>query len=224
MTTPYFRIRLLVADDHELDRQGLYAMISELPELEWVGHAVNGKDLVALTDKYLPDVILTDVKMPELSGIEATAIIKQKHPHIGILALSSFDEENLIMDMLNAGANGYLLKNAGKKEIADAVKAAFKGETYYCKEANEKLTRVITGHYFKKKNETESFSERELQVIALICEGMPSKVIAARLGLKTRTVERYRDTIMHKMEVNNSAGMVLYAVTHGLYSQPIDKK
>lgn len=220
MSQPYNRLRVIIADDHEMVRDGLELMISKIVELELVGDASNGEQLVTKTDKLKPDVILTDVKMPVMSGIEATKKIKQKFPHIGIIALSSFDEESLIMDMLNAGASGYLLKNASKKEIREAVQMVYKGESYYCKETNRRLAEIVAkgGLQNRQTIQEERFTERELEVIRMICEGLSSKAIASILGLKTRTVERYRDSIMDKMDVKNSPAVVIYAVKHGLYN------
>jgi DNA-binding NarL/FixJ family response regulator len=220
MSTPYIKIKILIADDHEMVREGLQIMISKIDEIEIIGEARNGEELVALTKKLQPDVILVDVKMPKCNGIEATKIIKKEYPHVGIIALSSFDEESLIMDMMNAGAKGYLLKNASKQELTAAIKAAYRDEVYYCKDINLKLAQMIAkgGSYlnFQKK---EMFTQRELQVIELVCKGLSSKQIASELDLKTRTVERYRETIMDKMNVDNAAGVVLYAVSNGLYSK-----
>lgn len=224
MNQNYNILKVIIADDHELVREGLQVMISKITEIELIAEAANGEQLVRLTSHLLPDVVLTDVKMPVMDGIEATRQIRKKHPHIGVIALTSFNEENLIMDMLNAGANGYLLKNAGKKEITDAVKTVYKGESYYCKETNEQLSHLVAkgGVYTDKHNNL--FTDREIQVIHLICEGLSSKLIASQMMLKTRTVERYRDSIMEKMEVKNSAAVVMYAVKHGLYKFSMDKK
>lgn len=215
------KIKVIIADDHEMVRDGLQVMISKIDEIEVIGEASNGEELVSLTRKLLPDVILTDVKMPKCNGIDATKIIKNEFPHIGIVALSSFDEESLILDMVNAGANGYLLKNAGKQELTAAVKAAYKDDPYYSQDVNLKLSQMIArgGVYSKGP----SFKERELQVIELICDGLSSKQIASRLNLRTRTIERYRDNIMNKMEVNNAAAVVLYAVQHGLYPRKTEQ-
>jgi two-component system, NarL family, response regulator NreC len=194
-------------------------MISKIDEIEIIGEARNGEELVALTKKLQPDVVLVDVKMPKCNGIEATKLIKQEYPHIGVIALSSFDEESLIMDMMNAGAKGYLLKNASKQEITAAVIAAYRDEVYYCRDVNLKLAQMIAkgGSYLNFKKEI--FTNRELAVIELVCGGLSSKQIASELNLKTRTVERYRETIMEKMNVNNAAGVVLYAVSNGIYSK-----
>lgn len=222
MTHPYIRIKVVIADDHEMVREGLQLMISKIDELEVVGEAMNGEHLIAITRTLKPDVIIMDVKMPKCNGVEAAKIIKKEFPQIGIVALSSFDEESLILDMLNAGAKAYLMKNAGKEEITAAVKAAYKDETYYCKDVHIKLANIIArgGTYLEAKRVRDQFKERELEIIQMICDGFSSKQIGQRLGLKPRTIERYRDTIMEKMEVNNAAGLVMYAFKHGIYQPP----
>jgi len=226
MSSVYLKIRVLIADDHEMIRHGLQVMARKIDEFEIIGEAQDGEELLELSRILNPDVILTDVKMPKLSGIEATQIIKREQPHIGIIALSSFDEENLILEILNAGANGYLLKNASKKELTEAIKAAYKDERYYCKEINLKLAQIISvGRQNRTLKEKEqNFTSRELQVIQEICLGYPSKQIASHLGIKTRTVERYRDSIMQKMEVNNATAVVMYAIAKGICKLPVEKK
>lgn len=215
-------IRIIIADDHHVVREGLDVMIKKIGDIEIVAEAATGEELVQLTRRHLPDVILTDVKMPKMDGIQATAIIKKEFPHIGVIALSSFDEESLIMDMIRAGAKGYLLKNASKQEISDAVKTVYRDEPYYCKHIKGKVSEMVArGGPLRQKNHPRNlFTERELEVIALICEGLSSKQIADQLKLKTRSIERYRDTIMSKMDVKNAAGVVTYAFTHRLRSNP----
>ena len=214
----YSKIRIAIADDHELLRQGVQQLITRIEGFELVGDASNGEDLVRLVRLSVPDVVLVDVKMPKLNGIEATRIINSEFPQIGIVGLSSFDEDDLILEMVKAGARGYLLKNTTSKELSEAMFAVHQGETYYCPEINYKLARLVAGGSQAGDHARQSlFTVRELQVIELICEEFSSKQIAAQLQLRTRTVERYRDTIMEKMEVRNSAGLVKYALQFGLY-------
>lgn len=220
MNHPYSKIRVLIADDHEMVREGLQAMLNKISDIEVIGEACNGAELIELSKKLKPDVILTDVKMPKTDGVEATRIIKKEMPHIGVVALSSFDEESFITDMINAGAKGYLLKNAAKVELLEAIRAAYRDENYYCRHTNIKLAKMIAkGGASASASRMETFTERELQVIEMICKGFSSKEIARELNLKTRTIERYRDAIMSKMEVKNAAAVVLYAVEHGLYKK-----
>jgi DNA-binding NarL/FixJ family response regulator len=226
MTNIYYRIKVLIADDHEMVRDGLMVMSRKIEEFEIIGEATNGEELVQLTHKLNPDVILTDVKMPSMSGPEAVRIIKAAFPQIGILALSSYDEQSLILDMLNAGAQGYLLKNTGKKELTEAILAAHKGQPYYSKEIKDRLADLIAAGGRKNKGSRvqEQFSDREREVIRWICEGLPSKQIADKMNIRPRTVERYRDNIMDKMGVKNVASVVMFAVQHQLVQPSIERK
>jgi Response regulator containing a CheY-like receiver domain and an HTH DNA-binding domain len=223
MEKPYSTIRIIIADDHEMVRDGLRVMIGKIRELEIIGEALNGEQLVQLTRRLAPDVILTDVRMPGMSGLEAAKIIKKEFPHIGIVALSSYDEEDLIMDMMNAGAKGYLLKNASNRELTEAVKAVYRDDFYYCSQAKIKMA-AGKAHLLNKNREENKFTDRELQVIRMICEEKTSKEIGSTLGLQSRTIERYRDAIMEKMEVKNLAGVVMYAIKNNLYDVSAEKK
>jgi DNA-binding NarL/FixJ family response regulator len=212
-------IRIIIADDHELILDGLRSMLKKVAEIELVDEASNGEQLLASTRKLQPDVVLTDVKMPKLDGIQATMKIKEEFPHIGIIALSSYDEQHLIIEMLNAGAKGYLLKTSHKDEIIKAIKAVYKDEVYYCANTNARLADMISRRNSDplRKDKMPCFTERELQVIEFMCKGLPSKLIADKLGLSKRTVERYRDVIMEKMDVHNATAAVSYAITHKVY-------
>src|SRR5215213_2604658 len=132
MSNHYLPIRVVLADDHEIFRDGFRVMLKKQDSVELIGEAGNGEELLEQVQELQPDIVITDIKMPKLDGINATKILAKKYPHIGVIALSMFDEENLIIDMLEAGAKGYLLKNAHKNEIIAAVESVFKNQIYYC--------------------------------------------------------------------------------------------
>lgn len=215
----YVPINILIADDHEIFRDGFRAMAKKFPELKIVGEADNGKDLVIMALKLNPDVILTDIKMPIMDGVQATRELLKSKPGINIIALSMFDEDNLIIDMLEAGAKGYLLKNANKEEIIDAIRSVNKDKTYYCKNTSEKLLQLIAKSKFNpyKNRQKTDFSEREIEIIKLICDQYSNKAIAEKLSLSIRTIEGYRERIEEKMDVHNTAGIVVYAIKNGIY-------
>lgn len=217
MSTLHRPIRIIIADDHELYRDGFRSMLTRLPELELLGEASDGEELLQLTAEVQPDVVVTDIKMPRMDGIEATRHIKKEFPSINVIALSMFDDESLIIDMLEAGAKGYLLKNAHKEEIVEAVKTVFKNDVYYCNQTTIKLAQLIASSKFNpyRKKSRPVFSERETQVIEQLIEGLSSKQIGEKLGLKQRTIESYREKIMEKMGVNNVAGVIVYAMKNG---------
>src|SRR5438067_1857059 len=134
-----YNIRLVIADDHEIFRDGLALMLSKHKDIDLVGQAENGKELLELIEATHPDVIMTDIKMPQMDGIEATRLLLRKYPDLKVIALSMFDEENLIVEMLEAGAKGYLLKNADKQEILDAIENVYEDKVFYCRHTSARL-------------------------------------------------------------------------------------
>ncbi len=215
------KITLVIADDHEIFRDGLALMLSKQKNIELVGQAENGKELITLIELVNPDIILTDIKMPVMDGVEATRRILEKNSDCKIIALSMFDEENLIVDMLEAGARGYLLKNADKQEIIEAIVSVYENNTYYCRRTTAKLTSMIVKSKFNpyKKSKPVEFNEREKDIIRYICMQDTAQQIADKLFLSKRTVEGYRTKILEKMNVKNTAGVVIYALKHHLISE-----
>lgn len=211
-------VNIIIADDHEMFRDGFKLMLTRQPDFHLVGEAENGRELVEMTKKFQPDVIITDIKMPVLDGIEATRQILTLYPQTGIIGLSMFDEEELIIDMLEAGAKGYLLKNSSKDQIAEAIFTVFEGHPFYCRTTSKKLTEMIAKSKFNpyKISAKPDFSEREKEIISMICHEMTNKEIAEKLFLSVRTVEGHRLTILEKMNVKNSVGLVIYAIRYGI--------
>lgn len=215
----YIPIDIILADDHEIFRDGFAVMLTKIPEINLLGEASNGEELIKLMRTLKPEVIVTDIKMPKMDGIEATKRLKKEFPSVGIIALSMFDEENLIVDMLEAGAKGYLLKNAHKTEIIAAIKSVYKDEPYYCRETSHKLAQMIAKSRFNpyKKRAKIEFSEKEIAIINLICGEYSNKEIADKLILSKRTVEGYREKILEKIDGKNTAGIVVYAIKNNIY-------
>jgi DNA-binding NarL/FixJ family response regulator len=214
-------IKIILADDHEIFRDGFKAMLRKQPSVELIGEASDGEELVELTRKLKPDVVVTDIKMPKMDGLQATKILSEEFPGIGIVALSMIDEENLIIDMMEAGAKGYLLKNAHKNEIIEAIKAVDEGHIYYCDGTSARLSRMIAESNkipFGKKTSRPELSQKEIDVILLICQEKTNKEIADRLNLSIRTIEGYRDRIFEKIGARNSAGVVIYAIRNKIYT------
>jgi two-component system, NarL family, response regulator NreC len=211
-------IRLLMADDHEIFRDGFKLMLTKYPDIELIGEAENGRELLELAQQLQPDVIITDIKMPIMDGIEAAKQISEQFPDIGIIGLSMFDEDDLIVDMLEAGAKGYLIKNAGKEQITEAIRTVYNNDPYYCKTTSHKLTQMIARSRFNpyKKAAKVEFSERELEIIELICNECTNKEISDKLFISIRTVEGHRLKILEKMDVKNTVGLVVYAMKMGL--------
>jgi DNA-binding NarL/FixJ family response regulator len=211
-------IKLIIADDHEIFRDGFKLMLSKFPEIKLVGEAANGRELLELIQKENPDVILTDIKMPVMDGIEATKKIIELYPEKGIIGLSMYDDDELIIEMLEAGAKGYLIKNAGKEQIIEAIKTVYNDEPYYCRTTSNKLTQMIAKSRFNpyKKTAKAEFSEREKEIIGCICDEMTNKEIGDKLFISVRTVEGHRLKILEKMNVKNTVGLVVYAIKNGI--------
>lgn len=212
-------IKVIIADDHEIFRDGLRIMLQKQPDIQLVAEAGDGRELIDQVEQWQPDIVISDVKMPRMDGVTAARYLARHYPQIGIIALTMFDEEDLIIDMLEAGAKGYLLKNADKHEIVDAVKSVYSQEPYYCRHTSHKLAQMVAKSKFNpyKQKEKPEFNERENEIITDICNGLTSKQIAEKIYLSVRTVEGLRMKIMEKMEVKNTAGIIIYAIKHGLF-------
>ena len=219
MNNHYLPIRIVLADDHEIFRDGFRVMLKKQPGVELVGEAADGEELIKLVEELQPDVVVTDIKMPKLDGIKAAKMITKKYPHIGVISLSMFDEENLIIDMLEAGAKGYLLKNAHKDEIIAAVEAVYRDQTYYCNHTSRKLTKMIAESSFNpnRRPHRPEFTESEILVMKFICQELSNREIAMNLKLSVRTIEGYREKIQEKISARNTAGIVVYAIKNSIY-------
>ena len=212
-------INIIMADDHEIFRDGFAVMFRKPSGIKLVADARNGHQLVMLAEKFKPDVILTDIKMPGMDGIEATSILTAKLPQAAIIALSMFDDESLVLDMLRAGAKGYLLKNAHKKEIIQAIHTVNDNKPYYCSQISARLARLIVSSGVAGDGDSlrYAFSEKEMEIIRLICREFTNDEIAKELHLSTRTIEGYREKIMEKTAARNVAGLVVYSIRNGIF-------
>ena len=215
----YTKISVVVADDHEIFRQGFKTMIDRYDELEVVGEAENGKELVQLVASLQPDLAFVDIKMPLMDGIDATREIASLSTGTRVIALSMFSDDVYVIDMLQAGASGYVLKNAHYDELVKASRVVMSGGYYFCNDASEKIQSFLKIHALNSLTKVQDpvLTDREIQIIQLICEQLTTKEIAANLGLSQRTVDTYRDVIQKKTNSKNMAGVVLYAVKYGLY-------
>lgn len=193
-------------------------MLSKQKNLQLVGQAADGRDLIELLETVQADIVLTDLKMPHMDGVTATRVLLQKYPLLRIIALSMFDEEDLIVEMLEAGAKGYLLKNADKLEILEAIAQVYDDNIFYCKQTSAKLASMIVKSRFNpyKYKEQISFTDREREIIRLICLQYTAQQIGEKIFLSKRTVEGHRTRILEKMNVKNTAGVVVFALKHNL--------
>ncbi|RFM32512.1 response regulator transcription factor [Chitinophaga silvisoli] len=216
-----YDIRLVIADDHEIFRDGLALMLSRQPNINLVGQAGDGRELLELLATTEVDVVMTDLKMPLMDGITATRTLLQRYPHVRIIALSMFDEEELIVEMLEAGAKGYLLKNADKQEIIEAITSVFDDKIFYCRQTSSKLAAMIVKSRFNPYRDAPpiTFTDREKEIIRLICLQYTAQQIGEKIFLSKRTVEGHRTRILEKMNVKNTAGVVVFALKNNLISE-----
>ncbi len=213
------QIRVVIADDHDIYRDGLQLLLKKDREINVVGEAENGHALLELVARHDPHVVITDLRMPVMDGVNAISEINKKHPAVRSIALSTFDSEHLIVDALEAGAVGYIIKNAQKGEIMEAIKTVFDGHPYYCKSTSVRLVKMISDSPFNpyKIKESQQFTDKEKEIIKLICEEKSNKEIGEALFMSSRTVEGLRSKILEKMNVKSAAGIAIYAIKNGLF-------
>ncbi len=207
-------ITIVIAEDHALVREGTRQIIEQHADLRVVGEADRGDRAVALVGELRPDVVLLDLRLPVLNGIEATSKITSSYPEVKVLMLSAYDDEDYILAALNAGAAGYLLKTAPGREVVEAVRAAYRGETVLQPAISRKLAQYW--QRFNAPGGSARLSPRELEVLRLLARGAPNKEIAATLGISLRTVEGHLGNIFGKLGVFSRTEAVLYAVNHHL--------
>lgn len=211
-------ISYVIADDHQIFRQGLKLVLGDDKGLNFLGEAENGIALLKLLETVSPDVILLDLKMPEMDGFEATREIRKRFPEIKVLILTMHDEEHFILHMLEAGANGYLLKNANPEEIQQAIRAVHETNHYFNDLVSKAMLKSIVQKNIAKPDFKSSIqlTEKEITVLRLICHELTSAEIGEKVFLSARTVEGIRAGMMEKIGVRNIAGLVMYAAKNGI--------
>ncbi len=208
------KIRMIIADDYQLVREGLRTFLSEEPDIEVVGEAANGAEAVALAAQWKPNVVLMDLMMPEMDGIEATRRIMESNIGCHVLALTSFADAQKVREAIKAGAIGYLLKDVLRPELLQAIRAAALGQPTLHPEAQRHLMRQVTQPV--EPPPFEHLTDREREVLALIAAGHSNKEIAAKLHLTEGTVKGYVSAVLLKLDVADRTQAALYAVKHGL--------
>lgn len=207
-------IRYAIADDHKLFRRGVIAVLEDMPALKLVLEAENGRDLLNNLAKAKPDIILLDLKMPEMDGIETAIEIRKQNNDVKIIVISMLDDEKYVIHLMEIGANGYLLKNAEPEEIKTAILTAYENGYYFNDFVNKALLRKIV-HKTQLKpvfNKNIELTDRELEVLKLICQEQTANEISKLIFLSPRTVEGIRTKLLEKIGVKNTAGLVMYAV------------
>lgn len=214
------KIRILIADDHSIIRRGLRTLFSRNPGFTVTAEAGDGREAVEQVRKKRPDIAILDVSMPGMTGIEATRIIREEFPEVRVLILTIYDSEEYVYQMVRAGANGYVLKDASSKELFDAVRAVHAGERFF----SPGISRIMIEQFVRRARSgpevrpaaAQELTPREVEVLRLIAAGLTNPKIAARLFLSVKTVNTHRTNIMNKLNIHETAGLVRYAIQNGL--------
>jgi DNA-binding NarL/FixJ family response regulator len=213
--------RVLIAENHNLLREGLRSMIMQLPGYEVVGGARDGKEAVRNAVLLQPDLILMDLSMPGISGIEATAQIKRRMPNIRILALTGYKTDEYVREALRAGADGYALKDSSYEEFVNAIQTVLSGKKYICSDLSIQLIDIILHRDSPAPSTTpwDMLTSRERSILQLIAEGRTNRLAAEFLNISAKTVEKHRANLMHKLGLKNATELVLLALDMGLIEQ-----
>lgn len=208
------RIRVLIADDHTIFREGVRALLAQMGDLEVVGEAADGHEAIEQCRRLVPDVVLMDIGMPGLGGLEATLEIRRQQPDIKIIALTQYDDREYLRRFLKAGVAGYVLKKSAGSELAAAIRAAFRGglalDPEVAREAAEDWTNVTPG--VEAGDPYDTLTDREKQVLKLIAEGRTNKDIAALLGISVKTAMSHRENLMRKLNLHSRTDLIRFAL------------
>jgi DNA-binding NarL/FixJ family response regulator len=212
------KIRILLADDHPMVRSGLIKLLEPFKEFNIIGEACDGEEAVAMTKKLEPDVLVIDLSMPKLSGIEATKIIRKTFPSVKVLVLTMYDNEEYVYQILKSGAGGYLLKNSGRDELAAAIRAVARGDRFF----SPRVSEIMMEAYLRKSDARTDLSlndddlpltKREKEVLQYIADGFNNSQIAEKLFISARTVETHRTNIMQKLDIHDAGNLVRFALS-----------
>lgn len=214
------KIRILIADDHGIVRKGLRLQLEQHKDFQVVGEAVDGREAIRLADELKPDVVIIDIAMPNLNGIEATTQLVKKNPRLGVIVLSMHSDESYLTRTLAAGAKGYLLKDSADVDLYRAVEVVAQGKPFF----SPAIANTLLEDYMRQlqqrglQDSYDLLTDREKEILQLLAEGRSNKEVAAALDLSTSTVETHRTHIMQKLDLHSSADIVLYAVRKKIIS------
>jgi DNA-binding NarL/FixJ family response regulator len=213
------KITVLLADDHTVVRQGLRALLQQEPDIEIAGEAETGRRAIELARSLQPDVVVMDIAMPDLNGLEATRQIVREAPSARVLILTSYNDDEFVHQATEAGAAGYLLKQAAVKDLVKAIHETRKGNAFF----SPAISRRLMDHYREMlsrgcpvRKRARLLTSREAEVLQLIAEGKANKQIAAELGISIKTVEKHRSQLMKRLDIHDIAGLTRYAITKGI--------
>jgi two-component system NarL family response regulator len=211
-------IRILLADDHKILREALKGILEREHDIALVGEANDGAETIKLTREVHPDIVLMDIGMPVMGGIEAARILLAEQPELKVIALSTYSDRRIVLQMLDAGARGYIVKSAGRDELLRGIRAVSLGRIYLCPDASAVLVDSVRTKNPSKPFASEHLGKREREVLQLLAEGHTSPTIGKKLHIATSTVEVHRRNIMRKLELHSIAELTKYAIRNGLTS------
>lgn len=216
------KIKLLLVDDHPIVLDGIKSHLCAQPDFEVVGDAANGQDALRKAKLTLPDVVLMDISMPHMNGLEAMANLRKQVPNAKVLILTMHDSKEYIAQVVRSGARGYLLKDSAPAELVGAIKAVHAGEVYFSPSVSKVLIEEMADGNKRSLDAPlpPPLTDREREVLSLIAEGLLNKQIADRLGIGVRTIETHRERIMRKLDIHTVAGLTKYAIARGMTSMP----
>lgn len=213
-------ITVLLADDHTIVRKGIRSLLDEADFVEVVGEAADGNEAVQLTESLKPDVVVMDMTMPHLNGLEATRQIKKAHPEVQVLVLTMYTNEAYLFQMLKAGASGYLVKQSAPDELLSAIEAVYQGDSYL----SPSVSRTLVDEYVRQVEETDvddsynNLTVREREILQLAAEGLTNREMADKLHISIKTVGVHRANLMEKLGLQNAADLIKYAIRKGIIS------
>jgi DNA-binding NarL/FixJ family response regulator len=222
------KISILVADDHTIVRRGLVSLLGLNPEFEIIGEATNGQMAIQLSLEKEPDVVIMDISMPILNGLEATEQLKKLAPQVKVLVLSAYDNEEYILQVVNSGAHGYLLKNSSPEQLTEAIVAIYNGQAFF----SPYVSKVIADCFVKQSSKpgepsdvqdpvnNSRLTSREREILQLIAEGKNHTEIADLLHISVRTVDTHKHNLMQKLDLHDTANLVTYAIKNGILILP----
>lgn len=210
------KIKIILVDDHQMFRDGVKSVLAEEENIEIIGEVGTAKDLYNLLKSNSPDLIITDISMPDISGIEIAKYVSENYPKIKILILSMHSNEEFITKALSVGANGYLPKDTSMSELLEAIRVIYKGDNYFNKNISDTILRSIINKSKQESHDKITLTNREKEVIKLVVEGLTNKEIADKLFISIRTVDSHKNNIMQKLNLKSSVELVKYAIKNKL--------
>jgi len=211
-------IRLLLVDDHLLIRASLRSLMTDFAGIEVVGEAGDGREAVLMVGRYQPDVVLMDISMAGLNGLEATRLIRKEYPHVQVIVLSMHAGERQVLQALRAGAGGYVLKESAPRELELAIESVARGKLFLSPAISRQVIDAYLGRMGGIADPLDQLTPRQREILQLIAEGHSSKQIAHRLDASVKTIESHRASLMERLDIHDIAGLVRYAIRQGLVS------